>query len=617
MNAESLRGVAVAMATAMLVVGPGRAANPEIPAGTFRPALDATGTPVTDSGAVAGHLVGDVGLTLDYALNPLVAAQRNADGVTRVAALVSHRLGSDLVASIGLFDWVQLGLDLPVALFQTRDSNVSALEVGSIATSNFALVGIGDLRLRGKVRVLRAEDAGVDLAIVPTLTLPTHTPAGSFLGETLPTFVPEVAVSRNLGSLFLAGNVGARLRGDAALEDLALSHELTYRGGIAFRFDPFPLRVGADLVGSAALLTPFADVNQNPLEVLASVDYQTAPGVQASLAAGFGLIAGYGTPDVRVVASLRYRIADDDLDDDGLADVDDVCPDEPEDKDGFRDADGCPDADNDDDGLADADDRCPDKAEDDDDFRDDDGCPDVDDDDDGLADADDRCPRVAGPFEFEGCPPPDADGDGIADRDDRCPADAGLPALLGCPDADGDGVADGEDRCPGQAGVAALGGCPDGDGDGIVDGEDACPTEVETKNGVSDEDGCPDTEKTKISIRREQIEILEQVLFDLGKARIKRQSFDLLDQVVKVLQDHPELRRVRVEGHTDDLGSEPRNQKLSNDRARSVVDYLVKKGVDPARLQPVGFGATQPQAPNDTDANRQKNRRVVFVILER
>jgi outer membrane protein OmpA-like peptidoglycan-associated protein len=93
-----------------------------------------------------------------------------------------------------------------------------------------------------------------------------------------------------------------------------------------------------------------------------------------------------------------------DRDKDGIADAVDRCPTEAEDKDGFEDADGCPDPDNDKDGIADAVDRCPTGAEDKDGFEDADGCPDPDNDKDGVTDAVDRCPTEAGPAENGGCP---------------------------------------------------------------------------------------------------------------------------------------------------------------------------------------------------------------------
>ena len=266
-----------------------------------------------------------------------------------------------------------------------------------------------------------------------------------------------------------------------------------------------------------------------------------------------------------------------------MLDVNDGAPMDPEDKDGFNDADGVPDPDNDGDGVLDVNDKCVD---------------------------------VAGDARFGGCPPPDADKDGVLDPDDACPTVPGLASLAGCPDKDGDGITDANDKCPDVKGLEAFKGCPDTDGDGFEDSKDACPTQPETKNGVADDDGCPDTDKSKVSISKDQIYILDQVLFDTNKATIRKESFDLLDQVAKVFLEHPEIKRVLVEGHTDDVGKDESNLKLSDNRAKAVVANLTKKGVEAARLDAKGFGETKPVVPNDSKENRQKNRRVVFTILE-
>ena len=135
-----------------------------------------------------------------------------------------------------------------------------------------------------------------------------------------------------------------------------------------------------------------------------------------------------------------------DRDGDGVPDSLDACPDEPEDKDGFQDEDGCPDLDNDGDGIPDHEDQCPNDPEDKDGFQDTDGCPEHDNDSDGIPDSLDRCPNEA------------EDKDGFEDDD-------------GCPD-------------------------PDNDGDGIPDKDDKCPNDPETVNGFEDEDGCPDVRAT-------------------------------------------------------------------------------------------------------------------------
>ena len=344
-----------------------------------------------------------------------------------------------------------------------------------------------------------------------------------------------------------------------------------------------------------------------------------------------------------------------DKDGDGILDNVDACPDKPEDFDAFEDEDGCPDPDNDQDkvldvndkcpntagpvenegcpvndrdgdGIPDETDQCPDKPEDIDGDRDEDGCPDVDTDGDGLEDDVDKCPtdpEDKDEFQDEdGCPDPDNDGDGILDTADVCPNDAGPLESKGCPDKDGDKIADIEDKCPDEPGVDQMKinperhGCPilDTDGDGIPDHEDKCPTEV----GVAQPDnpekhGCPKQYKL-IVIKKDKIEIKQQVQFDTGKATIRSVSFSLLAEVADAIRSS-NITKVYVDGHTDSVGSARYNERLSQARADSVREYLIdKEGIDGDILVARGFGEEKPIASNRTKAGRQQNRRVEFNV---
>jgi outer membrane protein OmpA-like peptidoglycan-associated protein len=277
-----------------------------------------------------------------------------------------------------------------------------------------------------------------------------------------------------------------------------------------------------------------------------------------------------------------------DSDGDGFKDDVDDCPDEPEDMDNFEDMDGCPELDNDKDTINDDVDECPLEAEDMDGFEDENGCPDPDNDADGILDGVDECPLEAGIPEKKGCPIRDNDGDGIMNDVDACPDQA----------EDKDGFKD-EDGCPD----------PDNDNDGLLDGVDQCPNEAETYNGNKDDDGCPDGDQTVV-ITKTEIKILEQVFFDTGKATIQKKSFGLLDTVAIVLNQNPQITRIRVEGHTDDVGRDEKNLKLSKERAASVKTYLEGKEVDPARLDSEGYGETKPLCADTPELlkNKRKNK---------
>ena len=253
---------------------------------------------------------------------------------------------------------------------------------------------------------------------------------------------------------------------------------------------------------------------------------------------------------------------------------------------------------------------------------------------DGIMDAEDRCPDQYGVLQSDpalnGCPlppkPPDTDADGITDDLDACPTQAGPenredPTKNGCPpppDQDGDGIADEADACPAEAGVAnedpAKNGCPepvDTDGDGITDDKDACPKDSGLANEDPAKNGCP-----LAIVKESRIEILERIEFQTGKATLTPASDKVLEAVAKVLEQHSEIAKVSVEGHTDNRGPTWLNRRLSKNRAAAVVDWLVKHGIAAERLTSAGFGPDRPLEKNDTEAGRQTNRRVEFQIIE-
>jgi outer membrane protein OmpA-like peptidoglycan-associated protein len=269
-----------------------------------------------------------------------------------------------------------------------------------------------------------------------------------------------------------------------------------------------------------------------------------------------------------------------DGDGDGIVDAEDACPSEA----GGRETQGCPvSKDNDVDGVPDDIDRCPLDPEDKDAFQDEDGCPDADNDGDGIVDKADACANDGGPFENRGCPVVDRDADGVLDPDDKCVDLAGLKENAGCPDVDRDGdtIADRLDKCPEQFGPAP--------------------------------DGCP-KKYTLVVVKKEKIEIRQQVHFATAKFRVLPDSFPLLSQVAQVLNDFAKMR-ISIEGHTDSVGKDAANLRLSQQRAEAVLDYLISKGISPERMEANGFGPTKPVASNKTARGRAQNRRTEFRIV--
>jgi len=271
----------------------------------------------------------------------------------------------------------------------------------------------------------------------------------------------------------------------------------------------------------------------------------------------------YGVRHFQHSAGVLVKFGGKDTDGDGIYDKDDECPETP----GLPEFNGCPDSDGD-----------------------------------GIEDRNDACPDVAGLAEFNGCP--DTDGDGVADPNDACPTVAGLKSLGGCPDADGDGIKDSDDACPNEAGPAANNGCPwpDRDGDGVLDKDDQCPDKV----GTVANNGCPEVTASVIKTLNDYS---KTILFDTGKSTIRTESYSNLQNIVNVMNEYP-TAKFEIEGHTDSVGRESTNQKLSDERAASVMEYLTTIGMDRSRLTSKGYGEARPISSNKTKKGRQENRRV-------
>ena len=282
-----------------------------------------------------------------------------------------------------------------------------------------------------------------------------------------------------------------------------------------------------------------------------------------------------------------------DRDGDGYDDEVDKCADSPEDFDSFEDDNGCPDDDNDGDKVLDAaqlvdgqwvnDDKkgdldCRNEAEDIDQFEDEDGCPDPDNDGDAILDGPDECdndPEDVDNFKDEdGCPDPDNDEDKICD-----------PWVAGSSQAEK------------YASTCSS--------------SDKCPDQPEDYDGDQDEDGCPDL---KAQFDGCSVKIKDKIFFKFGKWDIDPRSFELLNDVATVMSQVPAELHFRIEGHTDSKGSDKSNLKLSQRRTESVRSYLIGKGVDAGRLEPVGFGEGKPIDTNRTAEGRAANRRVEFNV---
>ncbi|MEW5850747.1 MAG: OmpA family protein, partial [Myxococcota bacterium] len=683
------RGVVLGMLLLLTTVEL-RAEEQTLASQRWQTTLDAKGLARTHSGALLDHLDFDVGLWGDYERNPVVL--RNPDKGSlgpvlqqssltswsgwspsrlRVTSLVGQRFAGELTLSLGLFRWVELGVALPLVLYQDRGEGFATAPVRPDPLNQFA---VGDIRLGGKIRILRQQDQLVDLALVPQVTLPvglgfrlfsfhdSSNPVGlapdvgtsrwaqGYVSEGFPTLQPEIALSRDLFGFFLGVNGGFRLRRPYQLAKVTVTQELLLRAGIGFKgrklaetvswMRYFPVELGLESAVALSLNHPYVAVplvTPNTKQVQLRTPERFSPynhsgeinatagldvfWIHPYVGAGVGVIPGFGTPDFRVLGGIRLSTEWASLP---------------------RNQPRPPPSDRDHDGILDPSDRCPDEAG----VVEHQGCPPPppppppsDADGDGLTDDVDRCPQQAedvdGLADDDGCAEEDADQDGLSDDVDDCPTEAGGAFVDGCPhqlpenaaelpplsnqDLDGDGVFGAEDLCADAAedpdGFQDADGCPDPDNDhdGVPDATDQCALEAEVINGNADDDGCPDKGRSLVVLRRDRIITVENIHFEPGKAEIRPSSFNQIDQVARYLLANPEMR-LRIEGHTDYEGSDQYNMDLSQRRADAVRAYLVKKGVEPGRVVSVGYGRTRPISDNTTVAGREKNRRVEFII---
>ncbi|MEO8874587.1 MAG: thrombospondin type 3 repeat-containing protein [Polyangiaceae bacterium] len=464
----------------------------------FRPAVDSKGLFSTNGTDILGDRDISFGLVIDYGRTLLRVPSIPGEP----SHLVSNSFQGTFQFNYGLLNQLVLGIDIPLNLM-AGDARTAPGEAGW-TLNQLDSQTLGFIALHAKWRITRVEH-GLGLAIVGQVGVPlTDAPKNAGADSTV-WFWPQAVIEKRFGStgaLRLAANAGVRVHGSSGTV-LPLENGVykdgslfTYGGGASLRvLDPL------DLVAEtyASYLLSDSDAAVKPSnEVVGGIKLFVDRNSYLMLGAGPRYTNGFEAADFRAFLGFIFEPSIGDRDGDGIKDDLDQCPDDPEDRDGFKDEDGCPDPDNDND---------------------------------GTLDVDDRCPNVPGPKETFGCPSTkdgDRDGDGIPDSRDKCPDQP----------EDKDGFQD-QDGCPD----------PDNDKDGIPDVRDKCPNEPETFNGFEDEDGCPD--KGMVMISDNDIKILKKVQFKTGSAEILPASNEILDAVATTLIHHPEFTLIEVAGHAD------------------------------------------------------------------
>ena len=512
---------------------------------------------------------------LAYVLNPLrdstVAADDGVD--ERIENLIEDQLMSYFSGGIeigGRFAfgltvpvaWVQSGGDVPIPGSRPPTPSIFPVDTGT---------ALYDVSLEARALIYEDESSAFRLGAGGALFIPSGTFSRGGSDNSVSLYLYGTA-EKGFGPLLFAGSVGPHFRPLRGIdgEDSRLDVGSEVRINAAAFFDLHPrFRVGGELNGMLGIAedengeSTFLEPQATPWEWLgeARMLFGSDRRTYARASLGTRFTDGYGAPDLRIMVSLgRWTLWDDLMPKDETHvrfDGRDRRPERP-----------AADKDSDGDGFPDTIDSCPDQKED------------------GQE-----------PYPGDGCPiTSDRDGDGVVDLKDKCPDDP----------EDLDHLQD-EDGCPEK----------DADGDGILDVRDACPLVAGIEQGDPKRDGCSTRAPQKLVVEADkgELRLLEPVQFETGTAEIKAASFPLLDEVVGVMTDAPDIR-IAVHGHTDSRGSATYNRELSRRRAAAVVTYLTSKGIPRARVEAKGFGADQPIAPNDTEQGRATNRRVEFKIIQ-
>lgn len=514
----------------------------------FRPAIDSKGFFSVNGAGVLGAGSISFGLITAYGYRPMRLEPGHG-----APALVENSFQGTFHFNYGLGDWAVVGLAVPVNLM----SGEAVEQVGPAASvydaSQLTAQGFGSPSLHAKVQLLSPE-RGLGLALLLQGGISVSESMERNLGADAAFYWPQLIVETRFGTarrLRLGANVGYRghtqenprfdqLRGGGGFEYGDL---LTAGLGVSYRASDT-----LDLVGES-YLTQILGAGSDSKQALSN---EVVGGIKVFVERNSYLLIGGGTrttqgfqaADARAFIGFIFEPSIADSDGDGIPDDEDLCPLEPEDFDGDRDEDGCPDL---------------------------------------------SSGRLLANREADDG---DRDGDGIPDSKDRCPDLA----------EDRDGFED-EDGCPD----------PDNDGDRIPDVEDACPNEPETYNGFQDEDGCPD--EGSIVIEDNTIVLNEKIRFRTNSAEILPESAPLLDAMAKALAAHPELLLIEVQGHADERAPDLHNLTLTQKRASAVVDALVKRGVAPERLRPMGYGEYCPIDPASNADAWERNRRVELKVV--
>ncbi|MCK6519801.1 OmpA family protein [Myxococcota bacterium] len=605
-----------------------------------RPSIDSTRTLITDDSTAPESKAVYLRATTWWVHNPYLWQWDDGEEVS----VLQDAVALGVAAGYGLGP-VRVGVNVPFY----------AWSAGTLQPNGGPTMGDPSLDL--KWSLLSREEGQPGVAVVGRGALPIGDPE-SLLSWGAATWELGLVADYMVGDALLIANVGTRGLPAVTLNELEMNDQLWYRLAAAYAVNDTS-GVSLEIVGGANYKTLGESSVGNPSEALLGFWTQVNENVRLNGAMGAGLTEAIGSPAWRLTGGVSYMSSGrGDRDLDGIADRVDACPDDPEDLDKFEDADGCPELDNDKDGLVDTVDACPIDPEDNDGFKDEDGCPEanarvaVE-----VLSSDGKPLRLlkvalvpaSGPtteqsvnaFNVDLEPgsyllQASAEGYRASSRTIEVPAEGLLQVreilepevklgtlVLRVQDPSGAPITatwtvDNQGYEYGASGGFAKRDLPEGEHNIIVRAEGFQPGEtIVAVTAGQQVDAIVILTPSRVVVTAERIDIREQIFFEYDKAIIKPESYGLLDEVAAIIISHPEILRIRIEGHTDDKGSDVYNLKLSQARADSVRDYLIKRGVPAARLYSIGYGESRPIADNKTPSGQALNRRVVFYIEER
>lgn len=565
--------VTAALACAAAGTAP-RAEAQEVPgyaANHFQPSERGSRWFANDSLEIAGKGRAALGIIGDYSYRSLVN-YRDSDGKV-FSSIVRNQTIVHPGASFVFADRVRVGVSVPL---QLHIDGQDAFIAGRTYRASDE-VAVGDVRFGADVRLFGDVTSAIRGSLGAQLFVPSGSPS-AYTGDGEPRVAPRFQVAGSKGNIAYAAKVGAMFRGrDETYGRGRIGTEAQAAIAVGFQTENKKLLVGPELFGNTVLSDGAAFHKlTTPLEVLLGLHYAVTDTIRLGAGAGVGLTKGYGAPVARGLLGIEWVPGD--------------AKEEVEKK-----ADAAP---------------AP--------------CASVDSDGDQIPDELDACRLLPGAHSpdarLNGCPP-DADGDGIYDHEDACPSVKGVktddPKTTGCADADHDGVVDLDDACPDKPGIRTkdpkTNGCdPDRDHDGLIGDADACPEEPGKPDADPKKSGCP-----MATLKNDRIDVAGQIQFKTGSSEIVgKESDEVLAAVLTVLKAHPEIKKLRVEGHTDNKGTPGNNKRLSQGRADAVMRWLKQNGIEATRLSAEGFGDTRPLGPNTTEDGRAQNRRVEFHVEE-